>query len=70
MNTNVVTIKSQNEYKDVEYEILDKTIDKTWHNQQIGFKVKIIESKLMKSTKIDCLSLMAKYLSEIMHMMN
>ena len=29
MNTNVVTIKSQNEYKDVEYEILDKTIDKT-----------------------------------------
>ena len=29
MNTNVVAIKSQNEYKDVEYEILDKTIDKT-----------------------------------------
>ena len=29
MNTNVVAIKSQNEYKYVEYEILDKTIDKT-----------------------------------------
>ena len=34
-------------------------------NQWVGFKVKIIERELMKSTRFLCLALMIKYTSRI-----